>query len=125
MKTSWLIRRAVAWRSAVIACLCADTSNRFDPLDEKLVDVNVAVEYLRQYLGVRKVITLGHSGGATLMSAYQNAAENGVQAFQGPEKLIKCSDLGKLLPGRRRDAARFKLWERRNDVAQPGSGGDE
>jgi hypothetical protein len=32
------------------------------------------------------------------MSAYQNAAENGVQAFQGPEKLIKCSDLGKLPP---------------------------
>jgi len=47
---------------------------------------------------VRKVITLGHSGGATLMSAYQNAAENGVEVFQGPEKLIKCSDLGKLPP---------------------------
>jgi hypothetical protein len=78
--------------------LCANTSNRSDPLDEKLVDVNVAVEYLRQYPGVRKVVTLGHSGGATLMSAYQNAAENGVQAFQGPEKLIKSSDIGKLLP---------------------------
>ncbi len=32
------------------------------------------------------------------MSAYQNATENGVQAFQGPEKLIRCSDLGKLCP---------------------------
>jgi hypothetical protein len=78
--------------------LCANTSNRDNPLDEKLLDVNVAVEYLRQYPGVRKVITLGHSGGATLMSAYQNAAENGGQAFQGPEKLIKCSDLGELPP---------------------------
>ncbi len=78
--------------------LCANTSNRDDPLDEKLLDVNVAVEYLRQTPGVRKVITLGHSGGATLMSAYQNAAENGVQAFQGPERLIKCSDLGELFP---------------------------
>lgn len=78
--------------------LCANTSNRDNPLDEKLLDVNVAVEYLRQYPGVRKVITLGHSGGATLMSAYQNAAENGVQVFQGPEKLIKCSDLGELFP---------------------------
>jgi hypothetical protein len=78
--------------------LCANTSNRDNPLDEKLLDVNVAVEYLRQIPGVRKVITLGHSGGATLMSAYQNAAENGVQAFQGPEKLIKCSDLGELFP---------------------------
>ena len=68
--------------------LCANTSNRNDPLDEKLLDVDVAVRYLRQSLGARKVITLGHSGGATLMSAYQNAAENGVQVFQGPEKLI-------------------------------------
>ena len=78
--------------------LCANTSNRNDPLDEKLLDVDVAVRYLRQSLGARKVITLGHSGGATLMSAYQNAAENGVQVFQGPEKLIKCANLGELLP---------------------------
>jgi hypothetical protein len=78
--------------------LGAAVSNHDDPLDEKLLDVNVAVNFLRQYPGVRKVITLGHSGGATLMSAYQNVAENGVQAFQGPEKLIKCSDIGILLP---------------------------
>jgi hypothetical protein len=78
--------------------LGAAVSNRDNPLDEKLLDVKVAIEYLRQYPGVRKVITLGHSGGATLMSAYQNAAENGVQAFQGREKLIRCSDLGELPP---------------------------
>jgi len=78
--------------------LAAAVSNRDNPLDEKLLDVKDAIEYLRGYADVRKVITLGHSGGATLMSAYQNAAENGVQAFQGPEKLIKCSDLGELPP---------------------------
>ena len=78
--------------------LGAAVSDRDDPLDEKLLDVKAASDYLRQIPGVRKVITLGHSGGATLMSAYQNAAENGVQAFQGPEKLIKCSDLGELPP---------------------------
>jgi len=78
--------------------LGSNVSNRDDPLDEKLLDVKAASDYLRQYPGVRKVITLGHSGGATLMSAYQNVAENGVQAFQGPEKLIKCSDLGGLPP---------------------------
>jgi hypothetical protein len=76
---------------------CA-VSDRDNPLDEKLMDVKAASDYLRQIPGVRKVITLGHSGGATLMSAYQNAAENGVQTFQGPEKLIKCSDLGDLPP---------------------------
>ena len=78
--------------------LGAAVSDRDNPVDEKLLDVKVASDYLRRIPGVRKVITLGHSGGATLMSAYQNAAENGVQVFQGPEKLIKCSDLGELPP---------------------------
>jgi hypothetical protein len=78
--------------------LGAAISDRDNPLDEKLLDVKACSDYLRQIPGVRKVITLGHSGGATLVSAYQNAAENGVQAFQGPEKLIKCSDLGELPP---------------------------
>ena len=78
--------------------LGAAISDRDNPLDEKLLDVKAASNYLRQIPGVRKVITLGHSGGATLMSAYQNAAENGVQVLQGPEKLIQCSDLGELPP---------------------------
>ncbi len=78
--------------------LGAAVSERDNPLDEKLLDVKACSDYLRQIPGVRRVITLGHSGGATLMSAYQNAAENGVQTFQGPEKLIKCSDLGELPP---------------------------
>jgi hypothetical protein len=78
--------------------LGAAVSDRDNPLDEKLLDVKACSDYLRKIPGVRKVITLGHSGGATLMSAYQNAAENGVQAFQGPEKLIKCSNLGELPP---------------------------
>jgi hypothetical protein len=78
--------------------LGASVSDSSIPLDEKLLDVKAAVEYLRQVPGVRKVIILGHSGGATLMSAYQYAAENGVKALQGPEKLIKCSNLGELPP---------------------------
>jgi len=76
--------------------LGAAVSDRDNPLDEKLLDVKVCSDFLRKIPGVRKVITLGHSGGATLMSAYQHAAENGVQALQGPEKLIMCSDLGQL-----------------------------
>ena len=73
-------------------------SDRDNLMDEKMLDVQAASDYLRKIPGVRKVIALGHSGGATLMSAYQNAAENGAQVFQGPEKLIKCSDLGELSP---------------------------
>lgn len=78
--------------------LGAGVSNPENPLDLKLADVKIAIDYLRAIPDVRKVITLGHSGGATLMSAYQTAAENGVQALQGPEKLIKCSDVGELPP---------------------------
>ena len=35
------------------------------------------VEYLRSLEGIRKVVLLGHSGGATTTSAYQLVAENG------------------------------------------------
>ncbi|MGM9521175.1 MAG: hypothetical protein ACI3VB_01690 [Oscillospiraceae bacterium] len=34
---------------------------------------------------------MGHSGGATLMTAYQHAAEHGIKSLHGEEKLIKCS----------------------------------
>ncbi len=72
--------------------LTANVTNSHKSLDEKLLDVKAAVDYLRQYPGIEKVLLNGHSGGATLMSAYQNLAENGVATFQGPEKLIKCSE---------------------------------
>lgn len=78
--------------------LCANSaaSNKFQPskgngLDGMLLDVKAAVDYLRKYTGVKKVVLWGHSGGGTLMSAYQDIAENGVKACQGPEKLYKCS----------------------------------
>lgn len=63
-----------------------------DGIDRKLLDAKLGVEYLRKYAGVRKVVLFGHSGGGMLMSAYQNIAENGVKACQGPEKILKCSD---------------------------------
>jgi pimeloyl-ACP methyl ester carboxylesterase len=61
-------------------------------IEKMLTDAKLAVAYLRKVPGVRKVVLLGHSGGGALMSAYQNVAENGLKACQGPEKLIKCSD---------------------------------
>jgi hypothetical protein len=61
-------------------------------IDKMLLDAKLGVEYLRKYSGIRKVVLLGHSGGGALMSSYQNIAENGLKACQGPEKLIKCSD---------------------------------
>jgi hypothetical protein len=60
--------------------------------DKIILDAKLGVTYLRQYPGIRKVVLLGHSGGGGLMSTYQNIAENGLKACQGPEKIVKCSD---------------------------------
>jgi pimeloyl-ACP methyl ester carboxylesterase len=76
--------------------LCANNSvgraGDRDGIDRMLLDAKLGVAYLRKSPGVRKVVLLGHSGGGMLMSAYQNIAENGLSACQGPEKLIKCSN---------------------------------
>ncbi len=70
--------------------ICVNVSDRNNSLNTKLLEASFAVHYLRQYEGIEKVLLFGHSGGATLMSAYQNIAENGPEIFQGKEKLIKC-----------------------------------
>lgn len=61
-------------------------------IDRMVLDVKLGVAYLRQYPGVRKVVLFGHSGGGGLMSTYQNIAENGLKACQGPEKIARCPD---------------------------------
>ncbi|GHU66886.1 hypothetical protein FACS189447_08490 [Spirochaetia bacterium] len=72
--------------------LCANVVNRLNSLDRKIIDLKTAVEKLRALPDISKVILMGHSGGGTLVTAYQHLAENGVKTFQGFEKLIKCSD---------------------------------
>ena len=68
--------------------------NRTGPgtLDQVIVNARQAMTYLRKVPGVEKIILLGHSGGATLMTSYQMIAENGTKSCQGPEKLHKCPD---------------------------------
>ena len=78
--------------------LCANNSTHKGGIDSDLdidnilLDAKLAVTWLRHYPGVRKVVLLGHSGGGTLMAAYQSIAENGLNACQGPEKIITCPD---------------------------------
>jgi hypothetical protein len=43
-------------------------------LDSALVDISVGVRWLRDIAGVRTVVLLGNSGGASLMAAYQAGA---------------------------------------------------
>jgi hypothetical protein len=61
-------------------------------LDKVLSEAKLAIVYLKDYPGVKKVILFGHSGGATLMTAYQLIAEGGVKACQGREKIHRCPD---------------------------------
>ncbi len=72
--------------------LCANTADETESLAMKIKDVKYAYEFMKGLNGIEKIVIMGHSGGATLMSAYQSIAENGVMVFQGPEKLYRCPD---------------------------------
>jgi hypothetical protein len=61
-------------------------------LDKVLTEFKEGVVALRGVPGIKKVVLFGHSGGATITSAYQMIAENGVKSCQGPEKIHKCPD---------------------------------
>ena len=76
--------------------LQANVSRVNETLDKKLLDVKTCIEYLKSLPGVEKVVILGHSGGATLMSCYQAVAENGVGVFQDDKKIVPISDIGEL-----------------------------
>jgi hypothetical protein len=79
--------------------LCANVESKYNSLDRKVIDLKLVIETLRKETSVSKIVLMGHSGGGTLMSAYQNLAENGARAFQGKEKLVRCSnDLTDLIP---------------------------
>lgn len=81
--------------------LCANVMSKegmfFSQID-KMRAVKAAVEALRALPRVGAIVLMGHSGGATLMSAYQCIAENGAQVFQGPEKILPYPDDTKLPP---------------------------
>jgi hypothetical protein len=78
--------------------LCANDSNsksgEFNDgvLDRVLLQAKAAIVYLRKYPGVKKIVLWGHSGGATVMTAYQDIAENGVKVCQDAAKIYKCPD---------------------------------
>ena len=76
--------------------LQANVSRVTETLDKKLLDVKTCIEYLKSLPGVEKVVILGHSGGATLMSCYQAVAENGAAVFQDEKKIVPISDIGEL-----------------------------
>ena len=78
--------------------LCANNSNSKSgdfndgELDKVLLQVRSGVAFLRGYPGIRKIVLWGHSGGATVMTAYQSVAEGGVKVCQDAPKIEKCPD---------------------------------
>lgn len=52
--------------------------------------IAAAIRHLRGLPGVDKVLFVTHSGGGPVMTFYQNVAENGAAACNGPEKLLPC-----------------------------------
>jgi hypothetical protein len=67
------------------------------------LDVRSAVEYMKNVVGMEKVILLAHSGGGPTMSYYQAIAENGLDICRGPGKIVSCPD-NEALVGPRADA---------------------
>ncbi|SEK02710.1 hypothetical protein SAMN05518849_12923 [Sphingobium sp. AP50] len=61
-------------------------------LDQVLLEIKAGVAWLRKQPGIDHVVLLGHSGGGTIMSAYQMIAERSVKACQAEEKIWKCPD---------------------------------
>ena len=78
--------------------LCANVEKSDSTMEAKMLNLKAAVAYVRAIPGVDKVILLGHSGGGTLISAYQAIAENGLASVQGPEKMVRISDAVSDLP---------------------------
>jgi len=78
--------------------LCANNatskSGTFDDgvMDRTLQDMKAGISFLRGYQGVNRIVLFGHSGGATLMTAYQMIAEGGVKSCQDAAKIHKCPD---------------------------------
>lgn len=71
-----------------------DKSRTFNggSFDQVMLETKKAMVFLRAYPGVTTIVLWGHSGGASVMTAYQDTAENGVAACQEAAKIWKCPD---------------------------------
>jgi hypothetical protein len=58
--------------------------------EEFLTPIAAAVRHLRSLPGVQEVVFAGHSTGGPELTSYQDVAENGPKACQGPERIYPC-----------------------------------
>jgi len=62
--------------------------------DEFIAPIAAAIKALRAIPGVQKVVLAGHSTGGPELTSYQDVAENGAKACQGPEHVYPCTAKG-------------------------------
>jgi hypothetical protein len=61
---------------------------------EFIPPIAAAIKALKALPGVEKVVLAGHSTGGPELTSYQDVAENGPKACQGPERVYKCDGKG-------------------------------
>ena len=77
----------------------SDNNEALDFWNDLPLDVATGIKYLKETVKASKVLLYGGSGGAPLMTFYQNVAQNGPAVCQGANKLIPCgNDLAGLPP---------------------------
>ncbi|MGM9521864.1 MAG: alpha/beta hydrolase [Oscillospiraceae bacterium] len=62
----------------------------------QMLDFKLVINFARSIPGVKKVVLMGQSRGASIMSAYQKVAENGEEVFRGPQFRYQFPDIGPL-----------------------------
>ncbi|HKB09780.1 MAG TPA: hypothetical protein VKD69_03960 [Vicinamibacterales bacterium] len=65
-----------------------------ETIEEFLPAVAAAVKYARAVPGVEKVVFATHSGGGPVLTFYEEVAENGPSACQGPTRIYPCKGAG-------------------------------
>jgi len=59
--------------------------------EEFLPPLAAAIKHLKSLPGVERVVLAGHSTGGAVLTYYQDVAENGPKACQGPDRIYPCS----------------------------------
>jgi hypothetical protein len=70
----------------------SDNNEAMDYWNDLPLDVATGVKYLKDTVKPAKILLYGGSGGAPLMTFYQNVAQNGPSVCQGANKLIPCTN---------------------------------
>lgn len=64
----------------------------------RVLDVKAAVDFMKSYPGVEKLIIIGHSGGGSLTTCYQYIAENGTERFEKAGRYMPFPEIELLTP---------------------------